>query len=83
MSQLFTTPFMAQHNCEALGPTDTASTVPTASNDHILNSNCAHDLMESQYNQSQYLTSMNKICAHNPSASQVCQTNLSNSFASP
>ena len=74
---------MAQHNYEELDPTDTPSTVPTASNDHTLNCNYAHDLMESQYNQSQYLTSMNKICAHNPSASQLSQTNLSNSLASP
>ena len=33
--------------------------------------------------QSQYLTLLNKICPHNPSASQFSQTNLSNSLASP
>ena len=39
--------------------------------------------MATQCNQSQYLTSLNKICAHNPSASQDNQAKLSNSLASP
>ena len=78
--------FMAQHNCEDLNPTDTPSTVPTAlhtSSDHTFNPKCAYNLMATQCNQSQYLTLMKQICAHNPSASQVSQTNLSNSLDSP
>ena len=74
--------FMAQHNCEDLNPTDTSSTVPTThqvSSDHTFNLKCAHNPMTTQCNQSQYLTLMNQICAHKPSASQVSQTNLSNS----
>ena len=39
--------------------------------------------MASQCNQSQYLISLTKICAHNPSASQNNQVSLSNSLASP
>ena len=39
--------------------------------------------MATQCNQSQYLTSLNKIIAHNPSASQNNQVSLSNSLASP
>ena len=78
LSHTFALPqFMAQHNCEDLKPTDTPSTVPTAlqaSSDHTLATQC---------NQSQYLTLMKQICAHNPPASQVSQTNLSNSLASP
>ena len=78
--------FMAQPNCEDLDPTDNPSTVPTAlqaSSDHTFNPKSAHNLMETQCNQSQYLTSLNKICAHNPSASQNNQVSPSNSFASP
>ena len=36
--------------------------------------------MTTQCNQSQYLTLLKQICAHNPSASQVSQANLSNSL---
>ena len=39
--------------------------------------------MVTQCNQSQYLTLMKQICAHDPSASQVSQTNLSNSLVCP
>ena len=39
--------------------------------------------METQCNQPQYITLMKQICAHNQSASQVSQTNLSNYLASP
>ena len=76
---------MVQHNCEDLNHTDTPSTVPTAhqaSSDPTFNPKCPHNLMETQCNQSQYLTLMKQICACNPSASQVSQTNLSNSLAS-
>ena len=78
--------FMAQPNCVDLEPTDTPSAVPTAlqaSSYHTLNPNCAHNLMETQCNQSQYFISLNKISAHNPSASQNNQISLSNSLASP
>ena len=77
---------MAQLNSEDLDPTDTPSALPTALQafcDHTFNPKCAHNLMETQCNQSQYLTSLNKIYAHIPSASQNNQTNLSNSLASP
>ena len=49
--------FLAHHNCEDLDPTDTPSAVPTAlqaPNDDTYNSMCAHSLMETQCNQSQY-----------------------------
>ena len=78
--------FMAQHNCEDLEPTGAPSTVPTAfqaSCDHTLNPKCAHNLMETQCNQPQYLIPLNKICAHVPSTSQNNQVSLSNSLASP
>ena len=39
--------------------------------------------MATQCNQSQYITLMKQNCSHNPSASQVSQTNLSNSLAFP
>ena len=87
LSHTFALPqFMTHHNCEDLNPTDTPSTVPTtfqASSDHTFNPKCAHNLMATQCNQFQYLSLMKQICTHNPSASQVSQTNLSNSFASP
>ena len=66
--------FMAEHNYEDLDPTDSASTVPTAfqaSSDHTSNPKCSHDPMATQCNQSQYITLMKQICAHNPSASQL------------
>ena len=78
--------FMAQQNSEDLETTDNPSAVPTtlqASCDHTFNPKCAHNQMETQCNQPQYLIPLNKIHAHNPSASQVSQTNLSNSLASP
>ena len=57
LSHTFALPqFMAQHNYEYLKPTDTPSTVPTAlqaSIDHTFNPKCAHNLMETQCNQSQ------------------------------
>ena len=87
LSHTFALPqFMAQHNCGNLKPTDTPSTVPTtlqASSDHTFNPKCAHNLISTQCNQSQYLTLTKQICTHNPSASQVSQPNLSNSLASP
>ena len=39
--------------------------------------------MATQCNQSQFLTSLNKFCAHNPSTSRDNQAKLSNSLASP
>ena len=78
--------FMAQSNSEDLEPMDTPSTVRTAlqaSCDHTFNPKCAHNKMATQCNQSQSLTSLNKICAHNPSASQNNQVSLSNPLASP
>ena len=87
LSQTFALPqSMAQHNCEDLNPTDTPSTVPTAfqaSSNHTFNPKCAHDPVATQCNQSQYITLMKQICAHNRSASQVSRTNLSNYLASP
>ena len=77
---------MAEHNCEDLEPTDAPIRVPTdfqASSDHTSNPKCAHDPMATQCDQSQYLTSLNKICAHNPSASDNNQISLCNSLASP
>ena len=78
--------FMAPPNSEDLDPSDSPNTVPTAlqaSRDHTFNPKCPHNLMTTQCNQSQYLTSLNKICAHIPSASQNNQVSLSNSLASP
>ena len=78
--------FMAQPNSEDLDPTDTPIAVPTAfqaSSDHTFNPKCAHNLMETQCNQHQYIIPLNKICAHIPSASQNNQVILSNSLASP
>ena len=72
---------MAQHNCEDLKPIDTPSTLSTitqATSDHTSNPMC--DPKVTQCNQSQYLTLWKQICAHNPSASQVSQANLSNSL---
>ena len=60
----------------------TFSTFTQASRDHISNQICAHNPMETQCNQSQYLNLLKQICAHNPSASQVSQANLSNSLTS-
>ena len=77
---------MAQHNYEDLKPTDTPSTVPTAfqaSGDHTFNPKSTPNLMENQCNQPQYLIPLNKICTHNPSASQVSEINLTNYLASP
>ena len=77
---------MAQRNLEDLDSTDTPSAVPTAlqaSSDHMFNPKCALNLMATQCNQSQYLTSLNKIFAHNPSASQNNQISLCNSLPLP
>ena len=77
--------FMAQHNCEDLKPTDTPSTFSTftqASSDHTSIQICAHDPITTQCNQSHYLTLLKQIFAHNPSASQVSQANLSNPLTS-
>ena len=58
LSHTFELPqFMAEHNCEYLNPTDTPITVPTAiqaTSDQPSNPWCAHDLMATQCNQSQY-----------------------------
>ena len=75
--------FMAQPNCEHLDPTDIPIAVPLilqASSDHTLNPKCAHNPMATQCNQSQYVISLNKICAI------TCQNNqisLSNSLVLP
>ena len=77
---------IAQPNFEDLDQTDTPSAVPTTLNacrDHTFNPKCAHNLMATQCNQSQYLTSLNKICTCNPSASQNNQISLCNCLASP
>ena len=77
---------MVQPNFEDLDPNDTPSAVPTAlqaSSDQSFNPKCAHNLMAAQCNQSQYLTSLSKICAHNPSTSLNNQISLCNSLASP
>ena len=73
---------MAQHNCEDLKPIDTPSTFSMsaqASSDHTSNQICVHHPIATQCNQSQYLTLLKQIYAHNPSASQVSQANFSNS----
>ena len=78
--------FIAQHNFEDQEPTNTPSTVPTTlqvPSDHTFNPMFAHNLMTTQCNKSHYHTSLSKICTHNPSTSQVSQTNLSNSLAFP
>ena len=78
--------FMASPTSEDLETTDTPSAVPTAlqaSCDHTFNPKCAHNLMETQCNQPQYLIPLNKICARIPCASQNNQVSLSNSLASP
>ena len=76
---------MAQHNWDDLKPINTPSTFSTFtqdSSDHASNPICAHNLMVTQCNQSQYPTLLKQICAHNPSASQVHQANLSKSLTS-
>ena len=78
--------FLAPPNSEDLDPTDTPSAVPTvfqASSDHTSSPKHAHDPMATLCNQPQYITLMKQNCAHNPSASHVGQTSLSNSLASP
>ena len=70
--------FMAQHNCEYLNPTETPSAVQTAfqaSSNNTFNPKSAHNLLVFQCNQSQYLPMMKLNCAHNPSTSQLSQTN--------
>ena len=84
LSHTFALPqFMAQHNCEDLKPTENPSTAPTGfqgSRHHTFNPMCAHNLMATRCNQSQYLTMMKQSCAHNPSTSQA---RLINPLASP
>ena len=83
---LNTPTLMTTSNSGDLDPTDTPSPVPTtfqASCDHTFNPKCAHNLIETQCNQPQYLIPLNKICAHIPSASQNNQVSLSISLASP
>ena len=78
--------FMAPPNSEDLEPTDTPSAVLTALQafcDHTFNPKCAHNLMETQCNQPQYLIPLNKICTHIPTARQNNQVSLSNSLTSP
>ena len=78
--------FISPPNSEDLDPTDTPSAVPSAlqaSCDHTFNPKCAHNLMETQCNQPQYLIPLNKICAHILSASQNNQVSFLNSLASP
>ena len=77
--------FMVQHNCGDLKPIGTPSTTSTftqASSDHTSNQISAHHSMATQCNQSQYPILFKQICAHNPSASQLSQANLSNSLTS-
>ena len=48
---------MAQHNYEDMEHTDAPTTVPTvfqASSDHAFSPKCAHNPLETQFNQSQY-----------------------------
>ena len=60
--------FMAPPNSEDLEPTDAPSALPTAlqaSCDHTFNPKCAHNLMETQCNQPQYLIPLNKnLCSY-------------------
>ena len=60
LSNTFALPqFMAQHNCGYQEPTNDPRAVPTASQascDHTLKPKCAHNPMETQCNQSQYLS---------------------------
>ena len=69
LSHTFALPqFMAQHNYEGLRPTDNPSAVPTtiqASNDHPFNPWCAHNLMATQCNQSQYPNPNHNFALHN------------------
>ena len=86
LSNTFALPqFMAQHNCEDQDPTDDPSAVQTtsqASCDHTFGPKCAHNPIVTQCNQPQYLTLLKKNAVHSQSASQVSQTNLSNSLVS-
>ena len=95
LSHTFALPqFMAQHNCEDLKPTDTPSTVPTAtqaSRDHPFNPRCAHNPMATQCNQSQYPNPNHKLalpqfmaqpnCEYlDPTDTPKCSTNCSPSL---
>ena len=78
--------FLAHHNYEDLYCTDTPSEVPTAlqaPSDETYNTNCAHNPMETQCNQSQYPILMKQNCTHNRSTSQVKKSNHSNPMAFP
>ena len=77
---------LAHQNCEDLDSTGTPSAVPTAlqaPSDDAYNPKCAHNPMETQYNQSQSPTLMKKNCTHNPSTSQVKKSNHTNPMALP
>ena len=70
-------PFLTQHNCDDLDPTDTPSAVLTAhqaSSDDTYNPKCTHSLMETQCNHSQYPILMKKNCTHNPSTNQASKS---------
>ena len=57
LSHTFALPqFMAKHNYEGLKPTDTPRTLPTTLQTSTFSLKCAHNLMETQCNQPQYLT---------------------------
>ena len=78
--------FLAHPNCEDLDPTDIPSAVPTAfqaTSDDTYNPKCAHNPMETQCNQSQFSTLMEHNCTHNPSISQVKESNHINPMAFP
>ena len=79
-------PFLANHNCEYLDPTDTPSAVPTTlqgPSDDTYNLKCAHNPTETQCNQSQSPTLMKQSCTHNPSTSKVDKSNHTNPMALP
>ena len=74
------------HNCDDLDPTDTPSPVPTAlqaPSDDTYNPKCAHSLMETQCNHSQYPILMKKNCTHNPSTSQISKSYHTNPVTFP
>ena len=78
--------FLAHHTCEDWDPTDTPSAVPTAfqaPSDETYNPKCAHNLMETQCNQSQSPTLMKENCTHNFSTRQVRKSYHSNPVTFP
>ena len=65
---------MAQHSCEDLKSTGTPSTEPDAfqaPSNHTSNPKCAHNLMATQCNQSQYFNLLKQTCAHSPSEVRI------------